>query len=137
MIMKWKAVLAAGVLALAAPAMADDVTKDAASGGPLPANYREMFAQYIAAYYRAKPNFGVHDAFISKPFQKWGGLFHGGTMTTVCIQLTVENRILFGQISKADFFMTVKDGQVDDLAVGLDPCKDLSPFPELMRLIQR
>ena len=76
-------VLAAGLVALAACATAgnapkDNATKDAVHGGPLPANYRQMFAEYVAAYARAKPNFAVHDAFISKPFDKWGGLFQGG-----------------------------------------------------------
>jgi hypothetical protein len=137
-----EAVLAAGVVALAACATAgnatkDNATKDAVLGGPLPANYRQMFAQYVAAYARTKPTFVIHDAFISKPFDKWGGLFQGGTMTTVCVQVMVENKLLFGHVSDSYFFLTVKDGQVDDLAVGTDPCKDLSPFPELMQLIRR
>jgi hypothetical protein len=137
-----EAVLAAGVVALTACATAgnaakDNATKDAVSGGPLPANYRQMFAQFVAAYARTKPTFVIHDAFISKPFDKWGGLFRGGTMTTVCVQVMVENKLLFGHVSDSYFFLTVKDGQVDDLAVGTDSCKNLSPFPELMQLIKR
>jgi hypothetical protein len=148
-----EAVLAAGVVTLAAcagdigpgPQLAtagnatkDNSTKDAAHGGPLPANYRQMFAEYVAAYARTKPNFAIHDAFISKPFDKWGGLFRGGTMTTVCVQVMVENKLLFpGHDASSDFFMTVKDGQVDDLAPETGPCSDLSPFPELLQLIQR
>ena len=58
-----------GAVALAACAagggtVTKDGVKDAEHGGPLPANYRQMFAQYVAAYARAKPNFAVHDAFI-------------------------------------------------------------------------
>jgi hypothetical protein len=121
-----EAVLAAGIVVLAACATAGNA-----------ANYRQMFAQFVAAYARTKPTFVIHDAFISKPFDKWGGLFRGGTMTTVCVQVMVENKLLFGHVSDSYFFLTVKDGQVDDLAVGTDSCKDLSPFPELMQLIKR
>jgi hypothetical protein len=79
----------------------------------------------------------IHDAFISKPFDKSCSLLHGCITKTVCVQVMVENKLLFGQVSPSDFFLTVKYGQVDDLAVGTDPCNDLSPFPELMQLIQR
>jgi hypothetical protein len=85
-----------------------------------------MFAQFVAAYARTKPTFVIHDAFISKPFDKWGGLFQ-------CVYRSWWKI----NVSDSYFFLTVKDGQVDDLAVGTDSCKDLSPFPELMQLIRR
>ena len=96
-----------------------------------------MFAQYVAAYARTKPTLVIHDAFISKPFEKSCSLLHGCIVIAVCVQVMVENKLLFGHVSPSDFFLTVKDGQVDDLAVETDPCSDLSPFPELMQLIQR
>jgi hypothetical protein len=128
-----EAVLAVAVVALAACV----VDFDPGPGRPLPANYRQMFAQYVAAYVRTKPTLVMHDAFISKPFDRQGSLLRGGTATAVCVRVVVENKLLFGRVSPSDFFLTVKDGQVDDLAADTDPCSDLSPFPELMQLIQR
>jgi hypothetical protein len=128
-----EAVLAVGVVALAACV----VDFEPSPGRPLPADYRQMFAQYVVAYARTKRTLVIHDAFISKPFDRPGNLLRGSTMTAVCVRVIVENKLLFGHISPSDFFMTVKDGQVDDLSVETDPCTDLSPFPELMQLIQR
>ena len=124
------AVVAASVVTLAA------CVGDYAPQQPLPANYRQMFAQYVAAYARANPNLLIHDAFISKPFDKSCSLLPGCIAKTVCVQVMVENKF-FGHVSPSNFFLTVTFGKVDDLAAGTDPCSDLSPFPELMQLIQR
>jgi hypothetical protein len=61
----------------------------------------------------------------------------GAAPPGVCVRVIVENKLLFGHVSPSDFFLTVKDGQVDNLAADTGPCSDLSPFPELMQLIQR
>lgn len=128
-----EAMLAAAVFTLAACV----VDFDPRPGQPLPTNYRQMFAQYVAPYARTKPTLVIHDAFISQPFDRRGNLLRGSTVTAVCVRVIVENKLLFGHVSPSDFFLTVKDGQVDDLAMETDPCSDLSPFPELMQLIQR
>jgi hypothetical protein len=126
-----QAALAASLIALAA------CVGDYGPPQPLPANYRQMFAQYVAAYARANPDLVIHDAFISKPFEKACSLLHGCIATAVCVQVMVENKLLFGHVSPSNFFLTVNYGKIDDLAAGTDPCSDLSPFPELMQLIQR
>jgi hypothetical protein len=126
-----QAALAASLTALAA------CVGDCAPLEPLPANYRQIFAQYVAADARAKPDLVIHDAFISKPFEKACSLLHGCIVTAVCVQVMVENKLLFDHVSPSNFFLTVKYGKVDDLAAGTDQCSDLSPFPELMQLIRR
>ena len=125
------AVVAASVVTLAA------CVGDYGPPQRLPANYRQMFAQYLAAYVRANPNLLIQDAFISKPFDKSCGLLPGCIAETVCVRVMVEYKLLFGHVSPSDFFLTVTFGKVDDLAAGADHCSDLSPFPELMQMIQR
>jgi hypothetical protein len=126
-----KAALAASVVTLAA------CVGDYGPPQLLPANYRQMFAQYVAAYARANPDLLIHDAFISKPFDKSCSLLPGCITQAVCVRVMVEYKLLFGHVSPSDFFLTVNYGQIDDLARGTDPCSDLSPFPELMQLVER
>ena len=126
-----EAVVAASVVTLAA------CVGDYGPPQLLPANYRQMFAQYVAAYARANPDLLIHDAFISKPFDKSCSLLPGCITQAVCVRVMVEYKLLFGHVSPSDFFLTVNYGQIDDLARGTDPCSDLSPFPELMQLVER
>lgn len=132
-----EAVLGAGVVALAACATPTDAAKDATSAAaPLPANYRQLFAQYVAAYARTKSAWVVRDASISKPFDMWLGVLHGSsTERAVCVRVLAESRI-FHTVSPSTFILSVRDGQVLD-SQGSHDSPGLAPFPEVMQLIQR
>jgi hypothetical protein len=91
----------------------------------LPANYRQLMAQYIQAH---NP-YVIRDAKISKPYEKYGGLFRGGTIPAVCVAIFRDNP--FGIVVRDNWVMTIENGRVSPLQLGLDTCSDLSPFTEL------
>jgi hypothetical protein len=101
-------------------------TKDTASpAARLPANYRQLMAQYIRTHNR----YVVRDAMISKPYEKYGGLLRGGTYAAVCIAIFRDNP--FGIVVRDNWVLTFENGHPHELALGLDRCSDLSAFTEL------
>jgi hypothetical protein len=95
----------------------------------LPPNYRQMMAQYIRITNTYKI-FKIRYAEISEPFEKDGGFFHTGTFPAVCVLVHRDNPL--GMVVEDAWILTIANGQVDRLATGLDPCSDVSPFPELV-----
>jgi hypothetical protein len=91
----------------------------------LPANYRQLMAQYMRTHNR----YVVRDAKISTPYEKYGGLFRGGTYAAVCVAIFRDNP--FGVVVRDNRVLTFENGQVKELALGLDTCSDLSAFTEL------
>jgi hypothetical protein len=135
---RWRAGTASSLIALSIAAFTLNVTgslaqdrssrgaKDTASSAArLPANYRQLMAQYV----RARNRYAVRDAMISKPYEKYGGLFRGGTYAAVCIAIFRDNP--FGIVVRDNWVLTFENGQVHELALGLDRCSDLSAFTEL------
>jgi hypothetical protein len=100
--------------------------KEAASAATgLPADYRRSIAQYIRAHNR----YVVRDAKISQPYERYGGLFRGGTFTAVCVAVFRDNP--FGIVVRDNWVLAFEQGQIKQVAMGMESCSDLSPFPEL------
>jgi hypothetical protein len=95
----------------------------------LPANYRQL----IAAYISARDNHVVRDAKITKPYARWGGLLRGGTFTAVCVAVFRDNP--FGIVVRDNWIVSYEGGEIKPIAMGMESCSDLSPFPELMKAI--
>ena len=91
----------------------------------LPANYRQLMAQYMRGHNR----YAVRDAKISKPYEKYGGLFRGGSSAAVCVAIFRDNPL--GIIVRDNWVLTFENGQVKELAYGLEKCSDFSAFTEL------
>jgi hypothetical protein len=82
------AVLVLNVAASSAQDRSGSDGKAAASpASRLPANYRQLMAQYMRTHNR----YVVRDAKISKPYEKYGGLFRGGTYAAVCVAIFRDN----------------------------------------------
>jgi hypothetical protein len=101
----------------------------APSATHLPANYRQL----IAAYISARDNHVVRDAKITKPYERWGGLLKGGTFTAVCVAVFRDNP--FGIVVRDNWVVSYEGGEIKPIAMGMESCSDLSPFPELMKAI--
>lgn len=95
----------------------------------VPANYRQLLADYIAARNR----YQVRDAKITKPYERWGGLFKGGSFTAFCIAVYRDNPL--GIVVRDNWVLHFDDGQIKQAGMGTESCADLSPFPELLRAI--
>jgi hypothetical protein len=93
-----------------------------ASGGLPPANYRQL----IAAYVSADDRYVVRDAKISKPFERWGGLLRGGTMTVICVAVFRDNP--FGIVVRDNWAFRFEDGNIKPTELGMSSCSDLSHF---------
>jgi hypothetical protein len=91
----------------------------------LPPNYRQLMAEYI----RKRSRYVVRDAMISTPYERWGGLFRGGTFVAVCFVISRDN--LFGIVVEDYWVLTVEDGKVKPVGMGMESCSPRSPFPEL------
>jgi hypothetical protein len=91
----------------------------------LPSDYRRSIAQYI----RARNRYVVRDAKISQPYERYGGLLRGGAFTAVCVAVFRDNP--FGIVVRDNWVLTFEEGQIKQLAMGMESCSDLSPFPEL------
>jgi hypothetical protein len=101
-------------------------TKDATSlAARLPADYRRLMAQYI----RANNRYVVRDAKISQPYERYGGLFHGSTFAAVCAAIFRDNPL--GMVVRDNWVLTFDEGQIKQVAMGMESCSDLSAFPEL------
>jgi hypothetical protein len=93
----------------------------------LPADYRQAMAQFIREHSR----YVIRDAMISKPYEKYGGILRGGTYAAVCVAVSRDNP--FGIVVRDFWVLTIENGRVHELALGLDKCADLSAFTELKR----
>jgi hypothetical protein len=99
------------------------------SAPPLPANYRQL----VAAYISARNRYVVRDAKITKPYERWGGLLRGGTFTAVCVAVFRDNP--FGIVVRDNWVVSYEGGEIKPIALGMESCSDLSPFPELLKAI--
>jgi hypothetical protein len=125
-----RAVLIAIIISGSAPARAQPSSASASepsAASRLPPNYRQLLAQYV----RARNTYIIHDAKITRPYPKWGGIMNPGTYTAVCVVIFRHNP--FGIIVRDNWILTIDQGRIKQLAIGLDRCEDLGPFPELKR----
>ena len=114
-----------GALAQGRPGDGKQAPVSAASR--LPANYRQLVAQYVLAHNR----YVIRDAMISVPYNKYGGILRDGTIPAVCVAIYRDNPL--GMVVRDNWVLTVENGRVQELAIGLDTCSGLSPFKELRR----
>jgi hypothetical protein len=92
----------------------------------LPANYRQLMAQYVRTYNR----YVIRDAKITKPFAGFGGLLRGfRSVPAACVVVFRDNPL--GIIVRDNWVMTIENGKVEEIPIGFATCSDLSPFPEL------
>ena len=103
-------------------------SRDAAA--QLPPNYRQLMADYI----RAHNEYLIRDARITPPYQRYGGLFRGGSIPAVCIAIYRDNPL--GMPVRDNRVLTVESGQIHEIRLGTEPCTDLSPFTELKQSSQ-
>jgi hypothetical protein len=75
----------------------------------------------------------LNTAMISKPFDRWGGLFSGGAIPVVCVSTDTQN--LLGMSFTGYFLFTAKNGHVTRLPTGtaITKCPSFSPFYEVRR----
>src|ERR1700730_16873642 len=104
-----------------------DPKETASATAGLPNNYRELMAAYILSH----NSYVIRDARITPPYEKSGGLFHGGTMPAVCIAIYRDNPL--GVVVRDNRVLTWETGQLREVEHGMDSCTDLSPFTELKR----
>ena len=91
----------------------------------LPANYRQLIAQYILARNR----YIIRDAKITAPYERFGGIFKGGTILAVCVAIFRDNP--FGILVRDNHVFTFEKGNLEPIGMGMESCSDLSPFTEL------
>ncbi|MGA8494533.1 MAG: hypothetical protein WB764_03570 [Xanthobacteraceae bacterium] len=104
-----------------------DPKETASATTRLPNNYRELMAAYILSHNR----YVIRDARMTPPYEKSRGLFRAGTMPAVCIAIYRDNPL--GIVVRDNRVLTWEDGQLREVALGMDQCTDLSPFIELKR----
>lgn len=99
----------------------------------MPPNYRALVARYVLTQLNLdRPT--LNTAMISQPFGKWGGLFRGGTIPTVCVSIDTKN--MLGMAFKGYFLFTIENGRAERLEAGnalVDTCPGMSPFYEVKR----
>jgi hypothetical protein len=138
---RWRALVSATVILLGAfmlsarasdwfntpliPAPPTNPKETAAAAAKLPANYRALIAEYI----RGHNNYVIRDAKITPPYERFGGLLHGGTIPAVCVAIYRNNP--FGILVRDNRVFTFDSGKVHEIMLGVEPCSDLSPFTEL------
>lgn len=101
----------------------------ATSASPLPRDYRVRIADYL----RTRNRYVVRDAKITAPYERWGGLFKGGTFTALCVAVFRDN--VFGIVVRDNYVFDFDGDRVRPVAMGMEPCEPLTPFPELMRAL--
>ena len=112
----------AGSLAQSRP---DSGAREAAApAARLPANYRQLMAQYV----RAHNHHVIRKAMITRPYEGYGGLFRS-SVPAVCVVIFRDNPL--GIVVRDNWVMTIENGQVEEVPIGLATCSDLSPFTEL------
>ncbi|HTO61034.1 MAG TPA: hypothetical protein VMM15_07240 [Bradyrhizobium sp.] len=101
----------------------------AAVSAKMPGNYRALVAEQIRTYYRYRNL--MRDAKITPPYERYGGLFRGGTMPAVCVALYRDNP--FGILVRDTLVFAYEDGKMQNILPGTESCSDLSEFTELKR----
>ncbi len=121
------AIFILGVFASDAQDRTSNKSADAGSSAAarLPSNYRLLMAQYL----RAHNPYPIKDVMITPPYEKFGGLFQGGTFPAVCIAIFRDNP--FGIVVRDNWVLTIENGQVKKSSLGMEQCAHLSPFTEL------
>lgn len=134
--MRRSAVLAAAILLAVwiTPGAAEDRStvaprQTAAAKSSLPRDYRARIAEYI----RLRNRYVVRDAKITAPYERWGGLFRGGTFTALCVAIFRDNP--FGIVVRDNYVFDFDGDRVRPVALGMERCEPLTPFPELMRAL--
>jgi hypothetical protein len=97
----------------------------------MPANHRALIARYMLTQLPLDKK-TLNTAMISAPFGKWGGLFSGGTIPTVCVSVISTN--MLGMTGKGYFLFTVRNGRAERLSSGnalIDTCPPFTPFHEV------
>jgi hypothetical protein len=132
--------LAIALVSLALLAMQTDMcaAQDRAGSAPpraasakssLPKDYRLRIANYVSARNR----YVVRDAKITAPYERWGGLLHGGTITCLCVAVFRDNP--FGIVVRDNWVFDFDGDRVRPVALGMERCEPLTPFPELMKAL--
>jgi hypothetical protein len=85
----------------------------------------------MAQYIRAHNRYVIRDAKISKPYEGYAGFLQVGSVPAVCVAIFRDNP--FGIVVRDNWAMTIENGQVKEIPIGLATCSDLSPFTELKR----
>lgn len=91
----------------------------------LPTNYRQLIAQYI----RARNQYIIRDAKITAPYERFGGILRGGTISAVCVAIFRDNP--FGILVRDNHVFMFEKGNLMPIGLGMESCSDLSPFIEL------
>ena len=107
------------------PPPTTDPKETAAASAALPSNYRVLVAEYIRTHNR----YVIRDAKITPPYERYGGLFQGGTMPAVCVAIYRDNPL--GILVRDNRVFTYQNGQLREILLGTEPCSDLSAFTEL------
>ncbi|MGY3030940.1 hypothetical protein ACVIIV_000110 [Bradyrhizobium sp. USDA 4354] len=124
------ALLVMDVTASAAESRPPSTVRQAASPtSSLPRDYRVRIADYI----RDRNRHVVRDAKITAPYERWGGLFKGGTFTALCVAIFRDNP--FGIVVRDNYVFDFDGDRVRPVAMGMERCEPLTPFPELMRAL--
>ena len=93
----------------------------------LPADYRRQIADYV----RVRNGYVLRDAQISTPYERWGGLFAGGTFIAICVVLHRDNPL--GMVVQDNHVLTFEGGKLHEVGKGTESCEGLSRFTELMQ----
>ncbi|MGJ4930385.1 hypothetical protein ACQR1I_06690 [Bradyrhizobium sp. HKCCYLS2038] len=93
----------------------------------LPADYRRQIADYV----RVRNGYVLRDAQISTPYERWGGLFAGGTFIAICVVLHRDN--MLGMVVQDNHVLTFEGGKLHEVGKGTESCEGLSRFTELMQ----
>ncbi|MGC2778778.1 MAG: hypothetical protein WA418_24420 [Bradyrhizobium sp.] len=108
---------------------AEDRSGPAAGGlaARLPSDYRRQIAEYV----RVRNRYVLRDAQISAPYERWGGLFAGGTFIAICVKLHRDNPL--GMVVQDNHVLTFDGGKLHEVGLGTESCGNLSRFTELMQ----
>ena|SRR5882757_199280 len=106
-------------------ASATNQEETVAAQAALPPNFRTLVAEYI----RRSSSYPIQGAKITPPYQRWGGLVRGGTMSCVCVAIYRNNPL--GMLVTDHRVFTFENGKVHEILIGTELCNDLSTFQEL------
>ncbi|MGJ5178422.1 hypothetical protein ACQR16_19935 [Bradyrhizobium oligotrophicum] len=93
----------------------------------LPSDYRRQIAEYV----RVRNRYVLRDAQISAPYERWGGLFAGGTFIAICVKLHRDNPL--GIVVQDNHVVTFDGGKLHEVGMGTESCDNLSRFTELIQ----
>jgi hypothetical protein len=136
----WRGAAGISVIAMAAAFLSGCASTGTVAGGgsSAPANYRKAVAVELRQMEDVST---IKSPEISQPYEKFMGLYRGGTRTVVCVKLARPN--IIGMIAVYYYLFYFTDGHADGLQqaaispafAGLIGCDDqpLTPFTELVR----